>query len=143
MIPGGGFRPSPLGAPSPPIPAIIGINALMEMLGGAFRRVLEGEIYFRMGIRFVQLNILYQLLAVRVVNSPILDIAEAFLMMPDLFNSWLAGVKASEFSEATTSQFYNPIMGDWDRKLEKMGIPSHFLQEIVPSRTVLGGFPLR
>jgi len=64
-------------------------------------------------------------------------------MMPDLFNSWLAGVKASEFSEATTSQFYNPIMGDWDRKLEKMGIPSHFLQEIVPSRTVLGGFPLR
>jgi sugar (pentulose or hexulose) kinase len=65
-------------------------------------------------------------------------------MMPDLFNSWLAGVKASEFSEATTSQFYNPIMGDWDRKLlEKMGIPSHFLQEIVPSGTVLGVFLLR
>jgi sugar (pentulose or hexulose) kinase len=116
----------------------------MEMLRGAFRRVPEEGIYFCMGIRFVQLNILYQLLAVRVVSSPIPDIAEVFLMMPDLFNSWLAGVKASEFSEAITSQFYNPIMGDRDRKLpEKMGVPSHFLQEIVPSRTVLGGFPLR
>jgi len=109
------------------------------MLEEAFRRVPKEEIYFRTGIQFIQLNTLYQLLSMRVENSPILDIAETFLMMPDLFNFWLTGVKANEFSEATTSQFYNPIKGDWDRELlEKMDIPSHFLQKIVPSGTVLG-----
>lgn len=109
------------------------------MLEEAFRRVPKERIYFRTGIQFIQLNTLYQLLAMRVEESPLLQIAETFLMMPDLFNFWLTGVKANEFSIATTSQFYNPIQGDWDRELlQDMDIPHHFLQKIVPSGTVLG-----
>lgn len=108
------------------------------MLEEAFRRVPKERIYFRTGIQFIQLNTLYQLLAMRVEDSPLLGIAETFLMMPDLFNFWLTGVKVNEFSIATTSQFYNPIQGDWDRELlEEMDIPHHFLQKIVPSGTVL------
>lgn len=109
------------------------------MLEEAFRRVPKEKIYFRTGIQFIQLNTLYQLLAMRVEESPLLEIAETFLMMPDLFNFWLTGVKVNEFSIATTSQFYNPLQGDWDRELlEEMDIPHHFLQKIVPSGTVLG-----
>ncbi|MBC7326879.1 rhamnulokinase [bacterium] len=109
------------------------------MLEEAFRRVPKEKIYFRTGIQFIQLNTLYQLLAMRVENSPLLDIAETFLMMPDLFNFWLTGIKANEFSIATTSQFYNPLIGDWDRELlEEMDIPHHFLQRIVSSGTILG-----
>lgn len=109
------------------------------MLEEAFRRVPKERIYFRTGIQFIQLNTLYQLLAMRVEGSPLLQIAETFLMMPDLFNFWLTGVKVNEFSIATTSQFYNPIQGDWDRELlGEMDIPHHFLQKIVPSGTVLG-----
>jgi len=33
--------------------------------------------------------------------------------MPDLFNFWLCGVKANEFTIATTSQMYDPKSGDW------------------------------
>ncbi len=109
------------------------------MLEEAFRRVPKEKIYFRTGIQFIQLNTLYQLLAMRVESSPLLEIAETFLMMPDLFNFWLTGVKVNEFSIATTSQFYNPVQGDWDRELlEEMDIPHHYLQKIVPSGTVLG-----
>jgi rhamnulokinase len=62
--------------------------------------------------------------------------------MPDLFNFWLSGRKASEFTIATTSQCYDPRAGDWARDMvEKLGIPSHIFSEIIPPGTVLG--PLR
>ena len=36
-------------------------------------------------------------------------------MMPDLFHWLLTGVKCNEMTEASTSQFYNPVKGDWAR----------------------------
>lgn len=121
------------------------------MLEEAFRRVPREEIFEQTGIQFMQLNTLYQLLAMAVENSPLLEVAETLLHMPDLFNFWLSGVKVSEFSIATTSQFYNPrrlppdaegVPGGWARELlERMGLPTHILAPIVPSGTVLG--PLR
>ncbi len=55
---------------------------------------------------------------------PALAAARTFLNMPDLFNFWLSGRKASEFTIATTSQCYDPRAGDWARgMLETLGIP--------------------
>lgn len=109
------------------------------MLDEAFRRVPRQEIFEQTGIQFMQLNSLYQLLAMVVGRSPALDIAETFLTMPDLFNYWLTGRKVCEFSIATTTQCYDPRQGDWARPLlEKMGIPPHIFPEIVPPGTVLG-----
>lgn len=110
------------------------------MMEEAFKRVPRREIFERTGIQFMQLNTLYQLLAMVTEGSPILEMAETLLMMPDLFNFWLTGVKVSEFSIATTTQFYNPITRSWATDLlERMGLPTHILPEIVPSGTVLGG----
>jgi len=104
-----------------------------------FAIVPRDEIYRRTGIQFMQLNSLYQLMAMRLAESPILDIAQTFLMTPDLINYWLTGVKVNEFTNATTTQFYDPRQGGWARDmLEKLGIPSHFLGPIVPPGTVLG-----
>lgn len=109
------------------------------MMEEAFKRVPRREIFEKTGIQFMQLNTLYQLLSMVVEGSPILEAAETMLMMPDLFNFWLTGVKVSEFSIATTTQLYNPRLRDWDRDLfERMGIPTRILPEIVPSGTVLG-----
>jgi len=109
------------------------------MMEEAFRRVPREEIFERTGIQFMQLNTLYQLLAMVVQKSPLLEVADTFLTMPDLFNFWLTGRKVAEFSEATTTQFYDPRAGDWAKgMLEKMGVPTHFLPEIVPPGTVLG-----
>ena len=106
------------------------------MMEAAFEIVPRAEIYGRTGIQFMQLNSLYQLLAMARAGSPALAVARTFLNMPDLFNFWLSGRKASEFTIATTSQCYDPHAGDWARDmLEKLGIPSSIFGEIVPPGT--------
>jgi rhamnulokinase len=109
------------------------------MLEEAFRRVPREEIFEQTGIQFMPLNSLIQLLSMVVNRSPALDIAETFLTMPDLFNYWLTGRKVCEFSNATTTQCYDPRRQDWAHPmLEQLGIPTHVFPEIVPPGTVLG-----
>jgi len=104
-----------------------------------FAIVPRNEVYQRTGIQFMQLNSLYQLMAMRLSESPLLDVAQTFLMTPDLINFWLTGVKVNEFTNATTTQFYDPTQGGWARDmLERLGIPSHFLGNVVPPGTILG-----
>jgi rhamnulokinase len=59
--------------------------------------------------------------------------------MPDLLNYWLSGRAVCEFTNATTTQFYDPRAGGWATSmLEQLGIPTHFLAQVVPPGTVLG-----
>ena len=109
------------------------------MLKAAFARVPREEIFQHTGIQFMEINSLYQLLSMRLSDDPTLEKVEALLMMPDLFNFWLTGIKACEFSDATTTQFYDPRKRDWARPLlEKLGLPTHILQQVVQPGTVLG-----
>jgi rhamnulokinase len=65
--------------------------------------------------------------------------ADLLLMMPDLFNYWLAGRKVSERTIASTSQCLDPTSGDWARPLlDRLGIPTAIFPEVVPPGTVLG-----
>jgi rhamnulokinase len=90
----------------------------------------------------MELNSLYQLLAMTLQKSPLLDAAESLLMMPDLFHWLLTGEKANEFTDVSTTQMYNPLTKTWSLPLlQRMGIPTHFLGKIVPPGTRLG--PLR
>jgi rhamnulokinase len=108
------------------------------MLERAFQVVPRAEIYERTGIQFMQINSLYQLLAMAQAGSPLLDAAQTFLNMPDLFNFWLSGRQASEFTIATTSQCYDPRAGDWAREmLKQLGIPARIFGQIVAPGTVL------
>ncbi|MEJ2737107.1 MAG: rhamnulokinase, partial [Anaerolineae bacterium] len=109
------------------------------MMEEAFKLVLRSEIYEHTGIQFMQINSLYQLVAMVKGNPPALYAAQTFLNMPDLFSFWLSGCKASEFTIATTSQCYDPRAGTWAYEmLGRMGIPTHIFGEIVPPGTVLG-----
>ncbi len=73
------------------------------------------------------------------MKSPMLDVAESLLFVPDLFNYLFTGVKANEFSIASTSQLYDPRKKAWATELMKeLDIPAHLFQRIVPSGTVLG-----
>lgn len=54
------------------------------MMERAFRRVAKEEIYRTTGIQFIRINTLYQLLAME--GTPLLDISETLLLMPDLIN---------------------------------------------------------
>jgi rhamnulokinase len=109
------------------------------MMEAAFTKVPKAEIFERTGIQFMQLNSLFQLVAMVEAGSPVLDAAQTFLNVPDLLNFWLTGRKVSEFTIATTSQCYDPRAEDWAYgMLEDLGIPTRIFGEIVPPGTVLG-----
>jgi rhamnulokinase len=108
------------------------------MLEAAFRIEPRDEIYRQTGIQFMQLNSLFQLLAMALSGSPVLAATKSFLNMPDLFNFWLTGRKASEFTIATTTQCYDPCACAWARPmLERLGIPSDIFQPVVQPGEVL------
>jgi rhamnulokinase len=105
----------------------------------AFEIVPRREIFAQTGLQFMEFNTLYQLLAMKLGHNPLLDAAKQLLMIPDLFHWLLTGEKANEFTDVSTSQFYNPQSGDFARPLlEKFGLPTHILGPLVPPGTKLG-----
>ncbi len=112
------------------------------MMQRAFDIVGRPEIFRHTGLQFMQFNTLYQLLAMKLAGSPLLDVAESFLMVPDLFHWLLSGVKCNEMTDASTSQFYNPVTGGWATELlDRLSLPTRFLGRIAQPGTALG--PLR
>jgi rhamnulokinase len=108
----------------------------------AFARVPRWEIFRQTGIQFMRFNTLFQLLALQRDKSPLLDAAETLLFMPDLFHYFFTGIKVNEFSNATTSQFYDPTAKGWAYGLfQAFGLPARILGSLVQPGTVLG--PLR
>ncbi len=110
-----------------------------EMIDRATKIVPREEIFAQSGLQFMRFNTLYQLLAMRLSKSPLLDAAESLLMMPDLFHWLLTGVKANEYTDATTTQFYDPRRKAWAIDLVKrFDLPTHILGEVVQPGTMLG-----
>src|SRR5262249_46634257 len=56
-----------------------------SVMEAAFERVPRGEVFRQTGIQFMRFNTLFQLLALQRDRSPLLDVAESLLFMPDLF----------------------------------------------------------
>jgi rhamnulokinase len=109
------------------------------MLNKAFARLSREEIFRRSGGQFIQINTLYQLFSMVIRESPLLKAAETFLMIPDLFNFWLTGHKVCEFTNATTTQFYDPRQKSWSGEIcNALDLPYHLLPEIVQPGTQIG-----
>src|SRR5205823_4550449 len=102
-----------------------------------FARVPRERIFEATGIQFMQLNTLFQLIAMK--ESPMLEAAQTLLFVPDLFNYLFTGKRVSEFSIATTSQMYDPRRKRWATELlDELGLPSRILPQIIPSGSMLG-----
>ncbi len=120
------------------------------ILDQAFAIVPREQVFEQTGIQFMQFNTVFQLLAMKLAGSPLLDQARTLLMMPDLFNFWFTGRKCCEFTDATTTQAFNPragaasagVRGGWATDLLKsFSLPTGIFPEIVPAGTVLA--PMR
>ena len=109
------------------------------MMEQAFARVPPREVFRQTGIQFMRFNSLFQLLALQRDRSPLLDVAQTLLFMPDLFHYFFTGVKVNEFTDASTSQIYDPTARTWAHGLIKaFGLPDHIFGTIVPPGSVLG-----
>ena len=109
------------------------------MLEEAFKRMPRADIFANTGIQFMQINTLYQLLATVLQKSPLLDIAKTFVTIPDLFNYWLTGELTNEFTNATTTQCFDPRKRDWATPvLAAMDIPSHLFKPVTDPGIPIG-----
>jgi rhamnulokinase len=105
----------------------------------AFSTVPREEVFRQTGTQFMRFNSLFQLVALKRDRSPLLDVAESLLFMPDLFHFFLTGVKANEYTDASTSQMLDPHARNWAYGLvTKLGLPTRMLGTVVPPGTVLG-----
>lgn len=112
------------------------------MMEAAASRVPRAEIFAQTGLQFMQINTLYQLLAMQLNDPQMLKFANRLLMMPDFFHWLLSGSQVVEFTNATTSQALNATERDWAWDLlRKLEIPTHLFPQLVTPGTKLG--PLR
>ncbi|RPG86679.1 MAG: rhamnulokinase [Coraliomargarita sp. TMED73] len=109
------------------------------MMEAAYKKVPKESIYQSTGIQFMFFNTIFQLLSEVETGNRVLQEAEDLLFTPDLLGYWLTGEKTQERSIASTSQLYNPTLGDWDYALiEQLGLPRHLFKTISDPGTVLG-----
>ncbi len=109
-----------------------------DMMEKVFGIIPKKDIFGITGIQFLQFNTIFQLAAMRMADSPLLPIADAFLLMPDLLAFFLTGVKANEFTNATTTQMLDAVSGEWSSALiEKLKLPRHIFREVVQPGKIL------
>ncbi|HCS55030.1 rhamnulokinase family protein [Rubinisphaera sp.] len=109
------------------------------MMNAAFSRVPKAEIFAQSGLQFMEINSLYQLLAMQKEQPDVLALADKFLMIPDYFHWLLCGSRVVEFTNATTSQCFHPTENNWAYDmLNKFELPTEIFPEVVTPGTQLG-----
>jgi rhamnulokinase len=99
-----------------------------------FAAISKETIFEKTGIQFQNFNTLYQLSSDDGLNS-----AKAVLLLPDLLNFFLTGKKATEYTNATTTQLVNAKSCDWDDEIvDRAGLKHTLLQPIIAAGTELG-----
>ena len=82
-----------------------------------FSRLPAREIYASTGIQTMDLNTLFQLYYLATREPEQLERADSLLFTPDLLNFFLSGVRAAEYSIASTSQLLDARARTWDDAL--------------------------
>ncbi len=109
------------------------------MLEKVKARVSHEEIFAASGVQFMEINTLYQLLAAHERDPALLASADRFLMIPDYLHFKMCGARVCEFTNATTTQFFHPTRKAWSAELlQKLGLPTAMLPEVVQPGTLLG-----
>lgn len=109
------------------------------MMEEVFKHFSKERLYLETGIQFQKFNTIYQLYSLKKSAPEILEKAKSFLMIPEYFNFLLTGIKANEYTNATSTQLVNAFTKKWDMQLlEVLGINKEMFQEIKMPKTVLG-----
>lgn len=114
-----------------------------ERNGDAFEKAVDkvgrDAIYDATGIQLLALNTLYQVLAQHEAEPDVLPLADKLLFIPDLLHYFFTGKATCEATIASTSQMTDARTGQWNFEfLQKLGLPTQMLGEIVPPGSTVG-----
>ena len=100
-------------------------------------KVPFSELYRRSGCQFQPFNTIYQLYDEK-LNGRLEGVTD-LLMMPEYLLWKLCGVKAREYTNATTVGMINAQSGEFDMEIvERLGYPKHLFPKLHQPGTVLG-----
>lgn len=110
-------------------------NGVMDK---AFELMGKRAIYDNSGLQFMQLNTIYQLLAMRLDGLAVLSKAKKLIFMADLVGYYLCGRQYAEYTLASTSQLMDMKTGKWSEEIfDKLGLVMDIMPEVVlPGATV-------
>ena len=104
-----------------------------------FSIIPKSELYNLTGQQFMKFNTVFQLYAMKYHDYTSLREADMLLMMPDTFNYFLTGVKAAEYTVASTTQLLDAAGRNWSGEvISKLQLPHNIFPEIVKPGTILG-----
>ncbi|MCC2683909.1 MAG: rhamnulokinase [Paenibacillaceae bacterium] len=107
----------------------------MKEVFGKFPR---DELYQTTGTYPWQYNTIFQMYATKLQHPSLLDGAESAMFMSDLFNFFLTGVKATEYTIASTSGLMDPKQRTWSADVfDRLGLPKHLFAAPVQPGTPL------
>ena len=96
-------------------------------------------LYRRTGNQFLDLNTLFQLVALKRDRPELYGKTAKILFMPDLFHYLLGGIPVSERTIASTSQALNPETRRWDGPtLAELDLDEGKFAPVVESGTIVG-----
>jgi len=105
----------------------------------ALGQISAEELYAVTGNQIMEINTLFQLIALREQDPELLARADKLLLMPDLFAYFLTGEIGAERSIASTTQLYDQKTGDWAYDIADLfGIPAKILPPIQDAGSVRG-----
>lgn len=109
----------------------------MRLIGETFT---HSELFARNGLQEIPINTIYQLAAE--ARSPLLEVADRILLIPDLMSFWLSGAEVAERTNASTTGLLDVRTRAWSPELAAAaGVPLALLPRLVEPGTDLG--PLR
>jgi len=107
------------------------------MIPQVHEKVPFSELYRHTGCQFLPFNTIYQLYDEK-VNGRLQGVTD-MLMMPEHLMWKLCGVKAREYTNATTMGMINAQTGEFDMEIvEALGYPKHLFPKLHQPGTVLG-----
>ena len=100
-------------------------------------KMLFSELYRRTGCQFQPFNSIYQLYADKLAGR--LERVTNQLVMPEYLLGKLCGVKAREYTNATTMGLVSAQTGEFDEEMiEALGYPKHLFPKLSKPGTVIG-----
>ncbi|MFQ3577640.1 MAG: rhamnulokinase family protein [Verrucomicrobiia bacterium] len=105
----------------------------------ATKRVPRKDIFENTGIQFMPLNTLYQLYDDLERQPEVIKLATRFLCIGDYLNYLFSGRDVMERSLASTTQLFDPRLGEWSKKLIKsFGFREQIFPDLVDAGSVTG-----
>lgn len=114
-------------------------NAEDKDMEDVWRLIPRRMLYDRTGIAHLCFNTVYQLYQQKLRGDTALEQARTLLFLPDLLAYFLTGERGTEYTFATTSMLYNPLIKGWDTDiLAALGLPADIFTAVQPSGAMRG-----